>query len=229
MSKSLHYNIVARKLHDTLLLKFDRRKVKECEGSILVSPTISRTDAPRERINPIAIRGFAWFPTSHPEEQRKKGGSIWRRSKDERRSIPGGGVSALGVLSKDIYADEVTSTISHCLDLPQHCGVFCTYGSVGWVCTRHHFIPLRHDDRLFVCWPDSASSCASVAQIGSFFGSKPECSPRELSSVSHFSYLMHLCAYLNVAPITRTNDPTKVPNLYAQCTRGIEQGTIAMC
>lgn len=85
--------------------------------------------------------------------EEKKGGSIWRRSKDERRSIPGGGVSALGVLSKDIYADEVTSTISHCLDLPQHCGVFCTYGSVGWVCTRHHFIPLRHGDRVFACPP----------------------------------------------------------------------------
>lgn len=187
---------------------------------------ISRsTDDLRERINPIAIRGFAWFPTLHPEEQRKKGGSIWRRSKDERRSIPGGGVSALGVLSKDIYADEVTSTISHCLDLPQHCGVFCTYGSVGWVCTRHHFIPLRHDDRVFVC-PDSASSCASVAQIGSFFGSE---SVFALGTEISITFFLSMCAYLNVAPITRTNDPTKVPYLHAQCTRGIGQGTIAMC
>lgn len=39
----------------------------------------------RERIHPIAIRGFAYFPTLHPEEQRKKGGLIWGRSKDERR------------------------------------------------------------------------------------------------------------------------------------------------
>ncbi|KAG5320160.1 CSP protein, partial [Pseudoatta argentina] len=41
-----------------------------------------------------------------------------------------GRISTWGAI-KDIYADEVTSTISYCLDLPQHCGVFCTYGSVG--------------------------------------------------------------------------------------------------
>lgn len=58
----------------------------QCGSNIFVSPTIFRsTDPPHERIHPIAILGFASFPTLHPEEQRKKGGSIWRRSKDERR------------------------------------------------------------------------------------------------------------------------------------------------
>lgn len=168
-------------------------KVKEYGSSVLVSPTISRSTDDRAKGSiPSLFAVSRGSPPRIPRNREKKGGSIWRRSKDERQSIPGGGVSALGVLSKDIYADEVTSTISHCLDLPQHCGVFCTYGSVGWVCTRHHFIPLRHDDRVFVCCPDFASSCASVAQIGSFFGSEPVFTSSTPSSVSHFSYLMHL-------------------------------------
>lgn len=115
--------------------------------TVSVSPTVSRSaDDPRERINPIAIRGFACFPTSIPRNSGKKGA----RSGGGRRmsaSIPGGGVSALGVLSKDIYADEVTSTISHCPDLP---ALRCVlYVRIGRVSPRHHFIPLSHRDRAF--------------------------------------------------------------------------------
>lgn len=177
---------------------------------------ISRTDAPRERINPIVTRGFAWFPTSHPEEQRKKRGLDLEEVEGWAPEHPWWGrISTWGAIQGYIcrrsnFHHQSLSRLTSALRCVLHV-------RIGWVslCTRHHFIPLRHDDRLFVCWPDSASSCASVAQIGSFFGSK--CSPpRETEfGITYFSYLMYLCAYLNVAPITRTNDPTKVPNLHA--------------
>lgn len=173
-------------------LKISWGKVKEYGSNVLVSPTISRSTDDRAKGSiPSLFAVSRDSPPRIPRNREKKGGSIWRRSKDERQSIPGGGVSALGVLSKDIYADEVTSTISHCLDLPQHCGVFCTFGSVGWVCT-HHFIPLRHDDRVFVPLPRFREFLRVCRTNWILFRIQVSVHSEYSEFGSHFSYLMYL-------------------------------------
>lgn len=195
-----------------------------CGSNGLVSPTIFKsTDAKGN--HPIAIRGFTYFPTLHPEEQKKKGGSIWRRPKDERcGSSLVGAYQHSGCYSRIYMPMKLLPPSVTVLTYLSTAVCFVRTDRLGESTTSLH-PPNGTHDRAFAR-SSTLRDLASVTQIGSIFCSD-QCSPRELSSLLHFSSLMHLCAYPNVTPITRTNDPTKVLNFRARCS-GIERGTNAV-
>lgn len=193
----------------------------------MVSSLVSifrNTDAPRERIHPIAIRGFACFPTLHPEEQRKKGGSIWRRSKDERRgSSLVGAYQHSGCYPRIYMPMKLLPPSVTVLTYLSTAVCFVRTDRLGESTTSLHPPNGTHDRAFARLCEFSRLSYES----GPFFFVPTSVRPEKRSSLLHFSFLMHLCAYPNVAPIIRTNDPTKVLNFRAQCS-GIERGTNAV-
>lgn len=100
------------------------------------------------------------------------------------------------------------------------------YVRIGPVSPRHHFIPLMAPT-IALLPAARLYEFSRLSHESDFFSD--QCSPREPSSLLHFSLSnASVRAYPNVAPITRTNDSTKVPNFRARCS-GIERGPNAVC
>lgn len=190
------------------LLRFSKVQMPRAKGTIPSLFAVSRTS-----------------PPCIPKKQRKKGGSIWRRSKDERwRSSLVGAYQHSGCYPRIYMPMKLLPPSVTVLTYLSTAVCFVRTDRLGESTTPLH-PPNGTHDRAFAR-SSTLRDFAFITRIASIFRSD-QCSPRELSTLLHFSSLMHLCAYPNVAPITHTNDPTKVLNFRARCS-GIERGTNAV-